>query len=275
MSRIHNGNSYTIQLRFLQDNRKSANALHLYCYLRRYSIDRAGYVPKDIMASLSRNQKERLIPFLLKKGWAVWVKDVLKLKSSERILAEMNPGETANSICVKLDYDYLISVKKLKEFIFSSVEAYILKGKYISETKGHLEVDRDTKRFVRQPIKREDNSGHQTIRLSKNGSLSKEKAVSDLLSSKISHQMLSSWGYSSKEVSRLRKSGINTYKREFSNKVDKYGNDCFFSKKNKIFVKCLPTTVTCSYSSTFFFNSNLKRTDWGHTPLKSDLSFKS
>lgn len=275
MSRVHNGNSYTIQLRFLQDNRKSANALHLYCLLRRYSIDKAGYVPKDVISSLSRNQKERLIPQIIKNGWAEWVKDVLKLKSTERILKELHPGETANNICVKLDYGYLISVKKLKEFIFSSVEAYILKGKYISETKGHLEIDRDTKRFVRQPIKREDNSGYQTIRLSENGSLSKEKAVSDLLTSKISHKMLSSWGYSSKEVSRLRKSGINHYKREFSNKVDKYGNDSFFSKKNKVFVKCLPTNVTCPYSFTFFFNPSLKRIVLGYTAMKSDLSFKN
>ena len=253
----HLNNEYSIPLRFLHENRKSANILHLYCLLRKESIDRAGYVPNEYLSTLTRNQRDILIPKLIEKGWGTWIRGVIKLTSVQKIIESENGCEIANFINVKLKHEYLSSVKRLKEFIFASVESYILKGKYISETKGHLETDRETKKVARQQRIKRDQDDFKTKRLSQNGELSKVKLVSDVLSSKISRSMLANWGYNEKEVSRLRKGEINRYKREFTKNCDKYAGNCFFSNKSKSFIKCAPTTVISSASLCYYFNTSL------------------
>jgi hypothetical protein len=267
INKIHDG-SFTVPLRFLIDNKKEINALYLFLKLRKVAIDKAGYVPKDFYNSLTRNEKERIIPKLYQKGWISKIRGNIKLNSIPRILETNHSGDVANGICVKVLYTFLESPKRLKEFILAALESYILKGKYISETKGHLEIDRDTKRLVRQQKKSRNFCGFETKRYSPQGQLSKQKSVYDLLSSRISHSMLIRWGYNSKQISRLRKGNINQYTKEFSKDVDPYSEKSFYSPKFKTHIKILPTKVESAYGLTFFFD----RTQFANVLLSSGHS---
>ena len=66
--------------------------------------------------------------------------------------------------------------------------------------------------------------------------------------------MLMSWGYNSKQISRLRKGNINHYTREFSKGVDPYSDQSFYSPKLNTHIKILPTKVESAYGLTFFFD---------------------
>lgn len=241
---------YAIQLKFLLENKDRANLLYLYCQLRQYTIDRAGYIPQEVLDSLSNHKRYVLLPKLRKLGWVV----ENKLISTSTILQLQDPDNPINLACVKLNYKLLNNLKKFKAFIFASLEAYILRGKYSSETKGIERIDRDTHKLKRQRVNRGETI-YRTERTDKNGLLSKKRCDSDLLHSYISHSMLEKWGYKKRTISRLRKFGINKYRR-FLIFSDRYNEKAYFSKVNQTYVTLTPVKVTVPMGYIYYTNYN-------------------
>lgn len=267
--------SFSVPLRFLSDNKHNITELRTYLWLRSVSIDSGGYTPENYIKKFKRNTRERIIPKLIKKGWVIKAGNRLKINSVYKLVNQDNPNCMANCIMCKLDYDIIPDKNKLKKFIFSMVENYIMQGKYISENKGYLSIDRETKQLRRQRIIKSDSDQTRTLKV-KGGheELKNFKTVpgKNYLISKISYSMLTRWGYSDREIARLRKEGYNRYGVKQMQRSRRFDGGNFYSFKHKGFFRFLPTTVIVrkdklyykKYNkySVFFINNNSLATQY-------------
>lgn len=254
--------SFSVPLRFLVDNKHNINLVWVYLNLRKWSIDNGGYVKEEITSQFKRNTRERILPELIKRGWIQKFGKTIKITSIYKIM-EMGEGRelTANKIIATVPYSHLKSKKLLQDIIFALVERYIMQGKYISETKGYKDFDRETKRLKRQRIKKNDDDPTKTERFVAGGvGLKNSNTVRHIYQSRISHKMLKSWGYSDKEISRRRKAKINFYFAKEYTEACKYQRNGFWSWKQKKFVKILPTKVQ-TLSKTVFYKNYPKYTN--------------
>lgn len=250
--------SYAIPLRFLLENRDNITLLYLYCRLRQLTIDKAGYIKPGMMSGFTHRDKYVKIPKMRKLGW---IDQDNKLISTSKIVHYNHPYDQANYITVKLNYKYLKSLKSFKEYIFSTVEAYILKGKYKSETKGYLVQNRDYT-VDRKRINRGNDSPNATKRITditQKGEFvfSAKKSNDDLLCSQISVSMLKKWGYSQRSISRLRKGNINHYRTSFQKfEIPPHDIGCFYAKSIKSWIRKNPTQVIVPYKSVYYFSTD-------------------
>lgn len=129
--------------------------------MRLYSIDSAGYVEKNTFnAKFTHREKYVGLPSLRKRGW---VTENNKLVAVHKILEKEYGKDESNYIYTKIHKNSLTSVKTLKDTIFSLVERYIMKGKYISESKGMRTYDPRSNGFVRERITKRMGTPYETL----------------------------------------------------------------------------------------------------------------
>lgn len=229
-------------------------------------MDRAGYIPKQVLNQLTHRNRYVNIPKMRKLGW---ITEKNQLISVKKILNTYNPDSTcANKVHITFDFKYLDCINLFKDYIFALTEQYILSGKYLSETRGYRVFDRDQRRYVRERAKRTEESGFKTVlnkyKPKKSGfetfsgnTLGLIPMEDCTLTSRISHSMLENWGYNSRTISRRRKGNINSYKaREFVK------SDCekksHYNRKLKKKIKYLPIEVTGDKKKFFFANDSIR-----------------
>ncbi len=306
----------SVPLRFLFEHKKKQDIHELYLFmkLRFYAHNKAGYVQKEIVQNyLSHREKYIWLPKLRQRGW---VNERNKLKSVHRILSSEFGKEEANNVHSKINYKYLSSLKEFKNFIFALTEMYIMKGKYIAESKGFRSWNPRARRFERQRITNRMGSTNETFRVRKTvhsredlknlvvssevykgiceevrredctGKFFDEKFAErfyhESLSlkslergynhkgyylSRISHSMLEKWGYKPWEIARRRSAFINSYSpREYvivdpeREPAQAGKKSCFFSKKEKAFLKFLPTEVLCQSGNIYYYSQHTGKT---------------
>lgn len=259
--------SFSIPLRFLSDNKHNITELRTYLWLRSISIDSGGYTPENYIKKFKRNTRERIIPKLIKKGWVTKAGNRLKITSVYKLVNKDHPNCMANNMMCKLDYSIIPDKNKLKKFIFAMIETYIMQGKYISENKGYLAIDRETKQLKRQRIIKSDSDQTSTKKVKGGqGELKNLTTVGKTyLTSRLAYSIIEKWGYSNREISRLRKDGYNRYGPKQMKRSVRFDGGNFYSFKHKAFFRFLPTQVIVRSGRVFykkynkysvFFNNN-------------------